>query len=289
MNNKILDGKKLADKLNVELKEEIQKAVKKTGIRPKLATILVGMNPASKVYVNIKHRTCQDVGIESIIIELEENVSKEELIDKIDEFNRDNNIHGILLQLPLPEKLKNSTPEVLEKISPLKDADGLNPVNKGKLFDYNEELAPCTPKGIIALLEYYNISLKGKDTVIINRSNLVGKPLIFLLLKRNATVSVCHTSTKNIDRYIKNADVLIVAVSKPKFITKERIKNGVVIIDVGTNRVEGKLCGDVDFEDVFEVCDAITPSPGGVGPLTVHFLLKNTFIAYKKQLNLTDI
>jgi methylenetetrahydrofolate dehydrogenase (NADP+)/methenyltetrahydrofolate cyclohydrolase len=287
--NKILDGKKLADKLNIELKEEIQKALKKSGIRPKLVTILVGMNPASKVYVNIKHRTCQDVGIESIILELEENVLKEELLGKIDELNRDNSIHGILLQLPLPESLKNSTPEILERISPLKDVDGLNPVNKGKLFDYNEELAPCTPKGIIALLEHYNINLKGKDTVIINRSNLVGKPLIFLLLKRNATVSVCHTSTKDIDRYIKNADILIVAVSKPKFITKERIKEGVVIIDVGTNRVEGKLCGDVDFEDVLEICDAITPSPGGVGPLTVHFLLKNTFIAFKKQLNLTDI
>jgi len=289
MNDKILDGKKLADRLNTELKEKIRKAVKQTGIKPKLATILVGKDPASEVYVNIKNKTCEKVGIESIIVELEEDILKEKLLDEINRLNKDTTIHGILLQLPLPENLRDYTSEFLEKISPLKDADGLNPVNKGKLFDYNEELAPCTPKGIIALLEHYNIELKGKDAVIINRSNLVGKPLIFMFLKRNATPTVCHTSTRDIDRYIKNADVLIVAVRKPNFITKERIKEGVVIIDVGINRVEGKLCGDVDFDDVLYKCGAISPSPGGVGPLTVHFLLQNTFVAYKKQLNLTEI
>ena len=289
MNDKILDGKKLADRLNTELKEKIRKAVKQTGIKPKLATILVGKDPASEVYVNIKNKTCEKVGIESIIVELEEDILKEKLLDEINRLNKDTTIHGILLQLPLPENLRDYTSEFLEKISPLKDADGLNPVNKGKLFDYNEELAPCTPKGIIALLEHYNIELKGKDAVIINRSNLVGKPLIFMFLKRNATPTVCHTSTRDIDRYIKTADVLIVAVRKPNFITKERIKEGVVIIDVGINRVEGKLCGDVDFDDVLYKCGAISPSPGGVGPLTVHFLLQNTFVAYKKQLNLTEI
>ncbi|MFX1304350.1 MAG: bifunctional 5,10-methylenetetrahydrofolate dehydrogenase/5,10-methenyltetrahydrofolate cyclohydrolase [Promethearchaeota archaeon] len=289
MNNKILDGKKLADKLNSELKEKIKEVIEKTGIKPKLATILVGKDPASKVYVNIKHRTCHEVGIESILIELKEDISKEMLLDEIQKLNRDPTIHGILLQIPLPEYLRDVTPDFLGKISPLKDVDGLNPVNRGKLFDYNEELAPCTPKGIIALLEHYNIGLKSKDAVIINRSNLVGKPLIFMLLKRNATVSVCHTSTRDIDKYIKNADLLIVAVRKPNFITKERIKEGVVIIDVGINRVEGKLCGDVDFDDVLDKCYAISPSPGGVGPLTVHFLLHNTFVAYKNQLNLTEI
>ncbi|MFX1328850.1 MAG: bifunctional 5,10-methylenetetrahydrofolate dehydrogenase/5,10-methenyltetrahydrofolate cyclohydrolase [Promethearchaeota archaeon] len=287
MNDKILNGKKLATELNSKLKEQISKAIKKTGIKPRLATILVGQDPASKIYVNIKHKTCQEVGIESLIIELDEKVSKERLLNEIDKLNNDSTVHGILLQLPLPENLREHVPELLEKISPLKDADGLNPINRGKLFDYNEELAPCTPKGIIALLEHYNIELKGKDVVIINRSNLVGKPLIFLLLKRNATVSICHTSTREIDRYIKNADILIVAVRKPKFITKNIIKEGVVIIDVGINRVEGKLCGDVDFNNVLDKCGAISPSPGGVGPLTVHFLLHNTFIAYKKQLNLT--
>ncbi|MFX0104902.1 MAG: bifunctional 5,10-methylenetetrahydrofolate dehydrogenase/5,10-methenyltetrahydrofolate cyclohydrolase [Candidatus Hodarchaeota archaeon] len=288
MNDKILDGKKLADRLNTELKEKIRRAVEKTRIKPKLVTILVGEDPASKVYVNIKNKTCDQVGIESLIIELKEDISKETLLEEIDKLNRDPTVHGILLQLPLPESLRDGTPEFLERISPLKDADGLNPVNKGRLFDYDEELAPCTPKGIIAILEDYNIELKGKDAVIINRSNLVGKPLIFLLLKRNATVSVCHTSTRDIDKYIKNADVLIVAVRKPKFITKERIKEGAVIIDVGINRVGGKLCGDVDFDDVFDKCGAITPSPGGVGPLTVHFLIQNTFNAYKKQINLTE-
>lgn len=289
MNDKILDGKKLADRLNTELKEKIREAVKQTGIKPKLATILVGKDPASEVYANIKNKTCEKVGIESIIVELEEDTLKEKLLDEINRLNKDTAIHGILLQLPLPENLRDYTSEFLEKISPLKDPDGLNPVNKGKLFDYNEELAPCTPKGIIALLEHYNIELKGKDAVIINRSNLVGKPLIFMFLKRNATPTVCHTSTRDIDRYIKNADVLIVAVRKPNFITKERIKEGVVIIDVGINRVEGKLCGDVNFDDVLYKCGAISPSPGGVGPLTVHFLLQNTFVAYKRQLNLTEI
>ena len=161
--------------------------------------------------------------------------------------------------------------------------DGFHPINRGKLFDYDEKLAACTPKGIIALLEHYNIEIKGKDVTIINRSNLVGKPLIFMLLKRNATPSICHTSTKNIERYIKQADILIVAVSQPKFITKEKIKEGVVIIDVGTNKVDGKLCGDVDFNDVYDKCKMITPVPGGVGPLTVSFLLQNTITAYRKQ------
>lgn len=286
MIDKILDGKKLADKLNLELKGQISELVEKTGIKPKLVTILVGKDPASKIYVNIKHQTSNKVGIESSLLELDEKISKQELLDEINKLNNDNSIHSILLQLPLPNHLKSDTAEFMERILPLKDVDGLNPVNKGKLFDYNEEFAACTPKGIIALLEYNNIDLKGKDIVIINRSNLVGKPLIFMLLKRNATVSVCHTSTKDINKYIKNADILIVAVGKPKFITKEKIKEGVIIIDVGTNRVDGKLCGDVDFDGVFERCSKISPTPGGVGPLTVAFLMQNTYIAYKKQLKL---
>ncbi len=286
MIDKILDGKKLADKLNFELKEQISELVEKTGIKPKLATILVGKDPASEIYLNIKHKTSNKVGIESILIELDENISKEELLDEINKLNIDNSVHGILLQLPLPNHLRGDTVELIGQILPLKDVDGLNPINKGKLFDYNEELAACTPKGIIALLEHNNIDLKGKDIVIINRSNLVGKPLIFMLLKRNATVSVCHTSTKDIDKHIRNADILIVAVGKPKFITKEKIKEGAIIIDVGTNRVGGKLCGDVDFNGVLERCSKISPSPGGVGPLTVAFLMQNSFIAYKKQLKL---
>ncbi len=283
MNNKILDGKKLANKLNLELKKKIKEAVEKTGIIPKLATILIGEDPASKVYVNIKHRTCKEVGINSKIVELDKHISKEMILNEIDKLNNDPSIHGILLQIPLPESLKNDVPELLEKISPLKDVDGLNPINKGKLFDYIEESGPCTPKGIISILEHNDIELKGKDVVIINRSNLVGKPLIFMLLKRNATVTICHTSTKDIDRYIQKADIIIVAVRKPKFITKERIKEGAIIIDVGINRIEGKLCGDVDFEDVLDKCGKITPVPGGIGPMTVAMLCENTFTLYKKQ------
>jgi len=288
MTGKILDGRKLADELNSELKTKIEKVVAISQFRPKLATILVGQDPASKVYVNIKHRTCEQVGIDSVMVELNESISKEDLINEIKKLNNDNSVHGILLQIPLPVSLRQDTTEFLEYISYLKDVDGLHPVNRGKLFDYDETLAPCTPKGIIALLEEYNVDLQGKDVTIINRSNLVGKPLIFMLLKRNATVSVCHTSTKHIeDRYMKQADILIVGVGKPNFITKDKIKKDVVIVDVGINRVDGKLCGDVNFNDVFEKCSLITPVPGGVGPLTVSFLLQNTFITYQKQVNKT--
>ncbi|MFW9971242.1 MAG: bifunctional 5,10-methylenetetrahydrofolate dehydrogenase/5,10-methenyltetrahydrofolate cyclohydrolase [Candidatus Odinarchaeota archaeon] len=284
MNNKILDGKKLAEQLNSELKTKVMKAVKSTGITPKLATILVGEDPASKIYVNIKNKTCHNVGIDSIIIELEENITREELLNEIDKLNRDASTHGILLQLPLPEHLKENTPEFLEKISPLKDADGLHPITRGKLFDYNEDQAPCTPKGIISILEHNKIELKGKNVVIINRSNLVGKPLIFMFLKRNATVTICHTSTKDIDKHIKRADILIVGVRKPKFITNEKIKEGAILIDVSINRIEGKLYGDIDFEGVIDKCGKITPVPGGVGPMTVAMLCENTFFLYKKQM-----
>ena len=284
MEDKILDGKKLADKLNFELKEKLSNLIKKTGIKPKLVTIIVGENPASKVYVNIKHKTCEKVGIDSLIIELDENVSQDQLIDEILKHNEEPSVHGILLQLPVPDKLRNSTSRILEYIDPQKDVDGLNPLTKGKLFNYDEELAPCTAKGIIKLLEYNKINLKGKDIVIINRSNLVGKPLIFMLLKRNATVSICHTSTINIDSYIQKADILIVAVGKPGFITAEKIKNGVVIIDVGITRIEGKLYGDVDYNGVLYKCGKITPVPGGIGPMTVAMLCANTITAYKNQL-----
>jgi methylenetetrahydrofolate dehydrogenase (NADP+)/methenyltetrahydrofolate cyclohydrolase len=286
MNEKILDGKKLAEKLNSQLKSEIRKKVEETGIKPKLVTILVGEDPASKVYVNIKHRTCQSVGIDSVVIELDGKISREQLLEEIDKVNNDTSVHGILLQIPLPEHLKEFTAEFIEKISPLKDADGLHPVTRGKLFDYNEDQGSCTPKGIISLLENNNIGLKGKNVVIINRSNLVGKPLIFMLLKRNATVTICHTSTKDINSYIQKADIVIVAVGKPKFITKEKIKEGAILIDVGINRIEGKLYGDIDFEGVFDKCSKITPVPGGIGPMTVAMLCGNTFFLYNKQMKL---
>jgi len=283
---KILNGKELAQKLNLELKSKISLISKKTGIKPKLAGILVGNNPASELYLNIKRRTCAEIGIDSILVNLKQDIRKDALLDEIEKLNEDKSIHGIILQLPLPKKLKPFTYEFNEKISPLKDVDGLHPINRGKLFDYNEDLVPCTPKGIIALLEYYNIEIKGKHAVIINRSNLVGKPLFFMILKRNATVSICHTSTININNFIKNADILITAVGQPNFITKEKIKEGVIIIDVGTNRVKGKPCGDVDFQGVLDKCSWITPNPGGVGPMTVSFLLQNTFYAYQNQIKM---
>ena len=284
MNDKILDGKALADKLNLALKVKIQEAVDRISIKPKLVTILVGNDPASKVYLKMKKRTSALVGIESDILELDENVSKEKITEEINKLNSDSNVHGILLQLPLPKSQTSNTLKYIEIISPKKDVDGLTPVNKGKLYDYNETLAPCTPTGIITLLEYYNIELKGKEVVIINRSNLVGKPLIFMMLKRNATISVCHTSTTNIEDHMRRADILVVAVRHPNFVTKEKIKEGAIIIDVGVNRVNGKLCGDINFDDVYEKSGKIAPSPGGIGPLTVHFLLHNTFTAYKNQI-----
>ena len=283
---KILDGRKLADALNLELKKKISQVVNQVGIRPKLATVMVGEDPASKIYVNIKHKTSAQVGIDSLMVNLKISTSKKELIKKLKELNNDNSIHGILLQIPLPIHLKEFTSEFLECVSPIKDVDGFHPYNRGKLFDYDESNAACTPKGIIALLEHNNVEIQGKNVTIINRSNLVGKPLIFMLLKRNATVSICHTSTKDIDSYIKNADILIVAVGRPNFITKEKIKDGAVIIDVGTNRIGGKLCGDVDFDNVIDKCSKITPVPGGVGPMTVCFLLQNTFNAFKNQMNI---
>jgi len=281
---KILNGKELAEKLNSELKNKINLDYKRTGIKPKLAAILVGDDPASKLYINIKRKTCAEIGIESTLVTLNRESTNVELFTKIRELNNDTTVHGIILQLPLPINFKPFTLEFIEKIDPLKDVDGLHPINKGKLFDYNEEIVPATPKGIITLLEYYNVELKGKHVVIVNRSNLVGKPLIFMFLKRNATVTICHTSTSHLESHIKKADILVVAIGQPDFITKDKIKEGAIIIDVGTSRVDGKTRGDVKFEDVFERCSWITPNPGGVGPMTVSFLLQNTYNAYKRQI-----
>ena len=283
-NNKILNGKELASKLNLELKDKISSFIKTSGINPKLAAVLVGDDPASKLYINIKRKTCSEIGIGSILVDLDKNITKSKLLDEIKKLNKDKSVHGILLQIPLPRDLQPYTSEFIEQIDPIKDVDGLHPINRGKLFDYNEDFVPCTPKGIVTLLEHYNIEIQGKNVVIINRSNLVGKPLIFMLLKRNATVTVCHSYTKNLVGYTKKADILIVAVGKSKFITKEMVKEGVVIVDVGISRENGKLSGDVDFEGVFDKCSWITPNPGGIGPMTVSFLLQNTFNAYKKQL-----
>ncbi|MBD3339386.1 MAG: bifunctional 5,10-methylene-tetrahydrofolate dehydrogenase/5,10-methylene-tetrahydrofolate cyclohydrolase [Candidatus Lokiarchaeota archaeon] len=284
---KILNGRKLATELNTKLKHEVESLKKKYNVNPKLATILVGGDPASKIYVNIKHKTCEKIGIESLQINLKEDVAISELKEEIENLNADKSVHGILLQLPLPNELKENTDLFLNLIRPEKDVDGFHMINKGKLFNYDEELAACTPKGIITLLEEYNIDLEGKEVVIVSRSNLVGKPLIFMCLKRNATITVCHTSTIEIESHMKRADILIVAVGKANFVTKEKIKESAVIIDVGTNRIDGTLVGDVNFKDVLPKCAKITPVPGGVGPMTVHSLMRNTLNAFKKQLEST--
>jgi methylenetetrahydrofolate dehydrogenase (NADP+)/methenyltetrahydrofolate cyclohydrolase len=283
-NDKLLNGKLYADELNAALKEDISLIYKDTGMRPKLAALLVGENPASKIYVNIKKKTCEQIGIDFTLINLDKNISKKQLFDEIDKVNNEEKVNGLILQLPIPKHLQEYSLEFVEHISPIKDVDGLHPYNQGKLFNYDEEFAPATPKGIIALLEHYKVDFQGKEVIIINRSNLVGKPLIFMFLKRNSTVTVCHTSTINIESHIKRADILVVAVGQPNFITKDKIKKKAVIVDVGTNRVDGKLCGDVDFDGVLEKCSRITPSPGGVGPLTVSFLCHNTFHVFKKQM-----
>jgi methylenetetrahydrofolate dehydrogenase (NADP+)/methenyltetrahydrofolate cyclohydrolase len=283
---KILDGKKLAERLTENLKKEVDEYVNKGYNPPTLATILVGNDPASELYVRLKHRACKTIGIESIMISIPEDVSVEMIQRRIDELNENKNVHGILLQIPLPSHLSQYESELIQRISSKKDVDGFNNQNRGKLFEYDEELAACTPKGIITILEHYDIEIEGKDVTIINRSNLVGKPLIFMFLKRNGTISVCHTKTKDIERYIKQADILVVAVGEPNFITKEMIKENAVIVDVGTNRVDGKLCGDVDFEGVLDKVKAITPSPCGVGPMTIYSLMENTITVYKKQVGI---
>lgn len=285
---KILDGKKLANELNSKLKREIERLKSKTGISPKLATILIGSDPASEVYIKIKHRTCQELGITSELVKFDKNVKVETISRTIRDLNQDSEVHGILLQLPLPERLQEETDELIQLIDSEKDVDGFSYINRGQLFYTRESLAPCTPKGILHLMYVNNIELKGKDVVIVNHSNLVGKPLMLMMLNRNATVSVCHEHTKEIEAYTKDADILVVGIGKPNFITKEMIKENSVIIDVGINRVDGDLTGDVDFEDVYEKCGRITPVPGGVGPMTVAMLMQNTIIAYKRQLNIPD-
>lgn len=284
--DKILDGKKLATELNNRLKKRISDLIQETNIPPTLATILVGKDPASKVYVKIKHQTCEKVGINSVMVSLPESASKSQISEEIEKLNRDVSVHAILLQLPLPEKSRKFTEFLLQKIDIYKDVDGFHYLNRGKLFYKTEQLVPCTPKGIITLLDHNGINVQGKDITIINHSNLLGKPLMVMLVNRDATVSVCHVHTKNIEKFTRNADILVVGVGKAQFITKDKIKSGAVIIDVGINRIEGRLYGDVDFEDVYDKCGSITPVPGGVGPMTVASLLQNTIIAYKTQLGL---
>lgn len=277
----IIDGKKLAQKIRLELKTEAEKF--KT--RPKLAVILVGNDPASKIYVKNKNKACEEVGINYEEHVLEETTKMEDLLQLIDRLNSDDSINGILLQAPLPKHLEIN--RAFEEISPIKDVDGFNPINVGKLLIGEDAFISCTPYGIIKMLEEYNIPIQGRNAVVVGRSNIVGKPLAQCLLNKNATVIICHSKTENLSNYTKNADILISAVGKANLITADMVKEGATVIDVGMNRSDnGKLCGDVDFENVKKIASYITPVPGGMGPMTITMLMNNVIKAYKMQNNI---
>ena len=278
----IIDGKTLAKKIRSNLKIDCEE-LKKQGITPKLAVILVGDDSASKVYVRNKNKACEDVGIEFEEYLLDADITQEKLIDLINVLNYKKDIHGIMLQSPIPRHLDIN--EAFRTILPEKDVDGFNPLNVGKLTLNQDTFVSCTPYGIIKMFEEYEIDLSGKNVTIIGRSNIVGKPLIQCCLNKDATVTVCHSRTKNLKEHTQNADIVIVAIGKPKFITEDMIKDGAVIIDVGINRDEnGKLVGDVDFENVEKKASYITPVPGGVGPMTVAMLMNNVIKAAKQTI-----
>ena len=277
----IIDGKQLAKKIRANLKIECEE-LKEQGINPKLAVIMVGDNPASKVYVRNKSRACNEVGIEYQEYLLPENATQKELLELIKKINQDKEINGILLQSPLPQHLNIN--EAFKTITYSKDVDGFTPASVGKLCIGEDTFISCTPYGVIKMFEEYNIDLKGKNVVILGRSNIVGKPLIQCCLQKDATVTVCHSKTENLSEYTKKADVIIAAIGKAKFLTENMVKDGVVIIDVGINRQDdGKLVGDVDFENVSKKASYITPVPGGVGPMTIAMLMNNVIKAAKEQ------
>jgi len=281
----ILDGKKLATKIKEQLKSEVQQLVEKGYRNPSLAVILVGNDPASQVYVKNKRKACEEVGINSLYIHLQENTSEEELLNIIGKLNQDKDVDGILVQLPLPKHINPH--KIINSISPEKDVDGFHPENVGKLATgIGDGIVPCTPLGIWIMLKEYGIDTFKKDVVIVGASNIVGKPMGLIFLKdEEATVTICHKNTADLRKHTEDADILVVAVGKPKLITSDMVKNGVVVIDVGINRLEdGRLVGDTDFENIKEKAFAITPVPGGVGPMTVTALLINTISIYRQKL-----
>ncbi len=275
----IIDGKAVAKELREGFKTEVDK-LKKEGRAPGLTVVLVGDDPASQVYVKYKEKACKEIGVSSVIIKKDKNIIQEELLEIIDELNRDNSVDGILVQLPLPAHIDEKS--VIEAIDPEKDVDGFHPVNTGRLFSGQKDtllFEACTPLGIIELLKRTGIEIQGKKAVIVGRSNIVGKPIAHLLLAQNATVTICHSRTADLGAETRQADILIAAAGRPELITGDMVKEGAVVIDVGTNRVDGKLIGDVVFEEVSKKASYITPVPGGVGPMTISMLLYNTLKA----------
>ncbi|PGB03954.1 bifunctional methylenetetrahydrofolate dehydrogenase/methenyltetrahydrofolate cyclohydrolase FolD [Bacillus toyonensis] len=276
----IIKGNEVAEKKRAQLTEEVVK-LKEQGIVPGLAVILVGEDPASRSYVKGKEKGCEQVGIYSELIELPETITEERLLAEIDRLNGDDRINGILVQLPLPKHIEEKA--IIERISPEKDVDGFHPISVGRMMTGQDTFLPCTPHGIVELVKETNLDISGKHVVIIGRSNIVGKPVGQLFLNENATVTYCHSKTQNIKELSKLADILIVAVGRPKMVTADYIKEGAVVIDVGVNRLEtGKLCGDVDFDNVLDVAGYITPVPKGVGPMTITMLLHNTVESAKR-------
>lgn len=280
----IIDGRVVSASVKENVKKEVL-ALRERGIDVGLAVIIVGNNPASEVYVANKEKACKELGINSYRYSLPETTTQEELLYLINSLNTDDTVNGILCQLPLPKHLDEKA--VINSISSEKDVDAFHPVNVGKIMIGDYDFLPCTPAGIMEMLKYYKIETDGKRCVVVGRSNIVGKPMSMLMLHSNATVTVCHSHTKRLSQICKTADILIVAIGKAKFVTADMVKQGAVVIDVGMNRDENrKLCGDVNFEEVSQKASAITPVPGGVGPMTIAMLMKNTLTAAKKQNNI---
>ena len=277
----LLDGKKTSNDIKLSLKNEIELLIQKYGRAPHITIILIGEVEASHIYVRNKLKACKLIGMQATLIKKEKNITTSELIEIINNLNNDDNVDGIIVQLPLPKHIDEQL--IINTINAEKDVDGFGIINKGRLFSGLPCLKSATPFGIIKLLEDYNIDCTGKEAVIIGRSNIVGKPMSIMLLDKNATVTICHSKTKNLSEITKKADILVVAIGKAKFVTKEMVKDNAVVIDVGMNRDEFGLCGDVDFENVKEKVSFITPVPGGVGPLTIAMLLYNTVEAFKNR------
>ena len=280
-----MDGKMVSAKVRGSILEEVN-GLKDKGVRPGLAVIIVGEDPASKVYVRNKERACEECGFYSEKYALPEETTQEELLGLIDELNHNPRIDGILCQLPVPKHINEQA--IIDAISPEKDVDAFHPINVGKIMVGNFDFLPCTPAGVMQLLEEYDIDPNGKNCVVIGRSNIVGKPMAMLLLHKNGTVTICHSRTKNLKEVCAQADILVAAVGKADFVTADMVKEGAVVIDVGMNRKDGKLCGDVAFDEVNEKAGWLTPVPGGVGPMTITMLMKNTLKAAKVQNGILD-
>ncbi|MGM0471555.1 MAG: bifunctional 5,10-methylenetetrahydrofolate dehydrogenase/5,10-methenyltetrahydrofolate cyclohydrolase [Bacillota bacterium] len=279
----ILDGSATSKEIQMEIKKKVEELKEREGVVPKLSIVFVGDNPASASYIKLQQKVCDKVGIESEVVDLPEDISEADLLTKLEDLNTDDEVNGILIQMPLPDHINDD--KVIRAINPDKDLDSFHPYNIGELVIDGDAYVPCTPEGVMELFDRYDIELRGKDVTVVGHSNIVGKPMALLLLNRNATVSVCHIDTDDTASYTKDSDIVIVAAGVPNLITEDMISEGTIVIDVGINQVDGKIVGDVDYENVKDKAGAITPVPGGVGPMTIAMLLKDTLKSCKEMLN----